>query len=107
MGEVYRARDSRLRRDVAVKVMKDQRPGFAREAQAAAALNHPNIVAIYDLGPTYVVMELVEGETLRQALRRGPMPFREVVEMGSQIAEGLAAAHAAHIIHRDLSPRTS
>jgi serine/threonine protein kinase/tetratricopeptide (TPR) repeat protein len=104
MGEVYRARDSRLRRDVAVKVMRDQRPGFVKEAQAAAALNHPNIVAIYDVGPTYVVMEIVEGETLRQVLRRGPMPFREVIETGSQIADGLAAAHAAHIVHRDLKP---
>jgi len=103
MGEVYRARDSRLHRDVALKVMKD-RTGFEKEARAAAALNHPNIVVVYDVGPDYVVMELVEGESLRQVLRRGPLPFRDVVETGAQIAEGLAAAHAAHIVHRDLKP---
>jgi eukaryotic-like serine/threonine-protein kinase len=104
MGEVYRARDSRLDRDVAVKVMKDRRPGFEKEARAAAALNHPNIVAVYDVGPDYVVMELVEGESLRQVLRRGALSFREVIEIGAQITEGLAAAHAARIVHRDLKP---
>ena len=104
MGEVYRARDSRLDRDVAVKVMKDRRPGFEQEARAAAALNHPNIVAVYDVGPDYVVMELVEGESLRQVLRRGALSFREVIEVGAQITDGLAAAHAARIVHRDLKP---
>ncbi len=104
MGEVYRARDSRLDRDVAVKVMKDRKPGFEKEARAAAALNHPNIVAVHDVGPDYVVMELVEGESLRQVLRRGALSFREVIEIGAQITEGLAAAHAARIVHRDLKP---
>ena len=104
MGEVYRARDSRLDRDVAVKVMKDRRPGFEKEARAAAARNHPNIVAVYDVGPDYVVMELVEGESLRQVLRRGALSFRDVIEIGAQITEGLAAAHAAHVVHRDLKP---
>jgi serine/threonine protein kinase/Tfp pilus assembly protein PilF len=104
MGEVYRARDLRLERDVAVKVLKDRKEGSDKEARAAAALNHPNIVAVYDIGPGYVVMELVDGEPLRHALRRGPLPFRDVIEQGAQIAEGLAAAHAAHVIHRDLKP---
>jgi len=104
MGEVYRARDSRLDRDVALKVMKDRRPGFEKEARAAAALNHPNIVAVYDVGPDYVVMELVEGESLRQVLRRGAFSFRDVIEVGAQITDGLAAAHAARIVHRDLKP---
>ena len=104
MGEVYRARDSRLDRDVALKVTKDRGPGFEHEARAAAALNHPNIVAVYDVGPDYVVMELVEGESLRQVLRRGALAFREVIETGAQIADGLAAAHAARIVHRDLKP---
>ena len=79
MGEVYRARDSRLDRDVALKVMKDRKPGFEKEARAAAALNHQNIVAVYDVGPDYVVMELVEGESLRQVLRRGPMSLRDAI----------------------------
>ena len=104
MGEVYRARDPRLERDVALKVMKDRGPGFEKEARAVAALNHPNIVVVYDVGPDYVVMELVEGESLRQFLRRGSVPFRDAIEYGGQIAEGLAAAHAARIVHRDLKP---
>jgi serine/threonine protein kinase len=104
MGEVYRARDPRLDRDVALKVMKDRKPGFETEARAAAALNHPNIVTVYDVGPDYVVMELVEGESLRQVLRRGAMSIRDVIETGAQIAEGLAAAHSARIVHRDLKP---
>ena len=104
MGEVYRAHDTRLDRDVALKIMKDQRAGFDHEARAAAALNHPNIVIIYDVGPDYVVMELVEGEPLSQVLRRGAMTFRDVIDTGAQIAEGLAAAHDAHIVHRDLKP---
>ncbi len=104
MGEVYRARDPRLERDVALKVMKDRGPGFEREARAVAALNHPNIVVVYDVGPDYVVMELVEGESLRQVLRRGSVPFRDAIEYGGQIAEGVAAAHASRIIHRDLKP---
>src|ERR1700690_2324086 len=104
MGEVYRARDSRLDRDVAVKIMKDRRPGFEKEARAAAALNHPNIVTIYDVGPDYVVMELVDGESLRTVLRRGALSFHEVIEIGGQVADGLAAAHAGRLVHRDLKP---
>src|SRR5262245_24919007 len=79
MGEVYRAWDTRLDRDVALKVMKDGGTGFEREARAAAALNHPNIASVYDAGDDYVVMELVEGESLRQILQRGSLPFREVI----------------------------
>ena len=104
MGEVYRAHDSRLGRDVALKVMKDQGPGFEKEARATAALNHPNVVTVYDVGANYVVMELLDGESLRQALGRGAFSFRHVIEKGAQIADGLAAAHDARIIHRDLKP---
>jgi serine/threonine protein kinase/Flp pilus assembly protein TadD len=104
MGEVYRARDSRLDRDVAVKIMKDRRPGFEKEARAAAALNHPNIVAVYDVGPDYVVMELVEGDSLRTVLRQGAMLLRDAIEIGGQVADGLAAAHAGRVVHRDLKP---
>lgn len=104
MGDVYRARDTRLGRDVAVKVVRDQGPGFEKEPKALAALNHPNVVAIYDIGPDYVVMELVEGEPLRELLRRGPLPLADLVEFGSQVAEGLAAAHDAHLVHLDLKP---
>src|SRR3954471_17053167 len=115
MGEVYRARDTRLGRDVAVKVLAERFSGdaelrarFAREAQAVAALSHPNILAIHDVGmegsSSYAVMELLEGQTLRERLNKGPMPWRKVVEIGVAIAEGLAAAHAKGITHRDLKP---
>jgi eukaryotic-like serine/threonine-protein kinase len=115
MGEVYRARDTRLGRDVAVKVLPqafahdpDRRDRFEREARAVAALSHPNILAIHDYGTneagTYAVMELLEGETLRSSLARGPLPWRKAVEIGIAIAEGLAAAHAKSIVHRDLKP---
>lgn len=104
MGDVYRARDSRLARDVAVKVVRDRGPGFEKEARSLAALNHPNVVTVYDVGPDYVVMELVEGEPLRELLRRGPLLLPDVVELGAQIAEGLAAAHDARLIHLDLKP---
>jgi serine/threonine-protein kinase len=115
MGVVYRARDTRLEREVAVKVLPDvfaqdpnQRARFEREAKAVAALSHPNILAIHDLGThegvMYAVMELLEGETLRCPLTRGPMPWREVVEVGVAIADGLAAAHAKGIVHRDIKP---
>ncbi|HEX9190034.1 MAG TPA: protein kinase, partial [Vicinamibacteria bacterium] len=116
MGVVYRARDTRLGRTVALKVL---RPGsdpellhrLDREARAASALNHPNIVQIYDVGEAagqagehYVVMEYVEGETLRRRLTRGPLPVAEVVDLGAQLADGLAKAHRAGILHRDLKP---
>src|SRR5205807_10416018 len=115
MGEVYRARDTRLGREVAVKVLPeafardpDRRARFEREARAVAALSHPNILAIHDYGTheaiTYAVMELLEGETLRSRLAKGPPPWREAVEIGAAIADGLAAAHAKGIVHRDLKP---
>ncbi len=115
MGEVYRARDARLQRDVAVKVLPevfatdpDRRARFEREAQAVAALSHPNILSIFDVGvqgeTAYAVTELLEGETLRERLASGPLPLRKVVDCGVQIAKGLAAAHDKGIVHRDLKP---
>jgi eukaryotic-like serine/threonine-protein kinase len=114
MGEVYRARDPRLSREVAIKVLPESYSRdperlrrFEQEARAAAALNHPNICAVYQLGignPAYIVSELLEGETLRERLRRGPLPMHRAVDLGVQIARGLAAAHKKGIIHRDLKP---
>jgi len=115
MGEVYRARDTTLKRDVAIKVLPDfwsrdpeRLRRFEIEAQAAATLNHPNVVSIFHVGryygSPYIVTELLQGETLRERLRHGAMPIREVLETGSSIAQGLAAAHAAGVVHRDLKP---
>ncbi len=115
MGEVYRARDSRLGRDVAIKVLAsflssdpDLLRRFEREARAAAALNHPNILAVFQMGThkgaPYLVSELLEGDTLRQLLQRGPLQVRKVIDYGVQIARGLAAAHEKGIVHRDLKP---
>src|SRR5271165_1955093 len=115
MGEVYRARDTRLNRSVAIKVLPQsiaadagRMQRFEQEARSIAALNHPNILAIYDVGvqdgTSYLVMELLEGETLRKRLERGALPARKAVEVGTQIAYGLAAAHERGIIHRDLKP---
>src|ERR1700680_2880385 len=115
MGEVYKARDPRLGRDVAIKVLPatfssdpDRLQRFAQEARAAAALNHPNILSIFDIGEEqgapYVVSELLEGETLRERLRPGPLPIRRVVDYSLQVARGLAAAHDKGIVHRDLKP---
>jgi serine/threonine-protein kinase len=115
MGEVYRARDTRLDRDVAVKVLPkpftydpDRRARFTREAKAVAALSHPNILAIHDYGTeqgvTFAVMELLEGETLRSRLVGGAVPWRKAVEIAAAVADGLAAAHAKGIVHRDLKP---
>ncbi len=115
MGEVYRARDSRLRREVAIKVLPralsadaDRLRRFEQEALATAALNHPNILAVFDIGTTegapYVVSELLEGETLRERLRGGAIPVRKTLDYAMQIAHGLAAAHEKGIIHRDLKP---
>jgi hypothetical protein len=116
MGAVYRARDTRLGRTVALKVL---RPGadpellhrLDREARAASALNHPNIVHIYDVGVAageagehYVVMEYVEGETLRRRLARGPLSIPDLLDLGAQLADGVACAHRAGIVHRDLKP---
>jgi Tol biopolymer transport system component len=115
MGEVYRARDTRLDRVVALKVLPDQLSRdpeslarFEREAKAVAALSHPNILAIFDFGKqdpmVFVVMELLEGESLRARLAAGPLPARKAVEYGLQICLGLAAAHDKGIVHRDLKP---
>ena len=115
MGEVYRAHDSRLNRTVAIKVLptsfsadRERLQRFSQEARAAAALNHPNILSIFDIGEEqgapYVVSELLEGETLRERLRNGPLPIRKVIDYSMQVAKGLAAAHEKGIVHRDLKP---
>ena len=113
MGEVYRARDTRLGRDVALKVLPADLAGdpgrrrrFELEARAVAALNHPGVLAIYDVGEAdgvaFIVTELLEGETLRARLGRGPVSCEQAAEWGAAVADGLAAAHAAGIVHRDL-----
>ena len=100
MGEVYRAHDSRLNREVAIKVSIEQfSDRFEREARAVAALNHPNICTLYDVGPNYLIMEYVEGETLR-----GPLPLNEALRIARQITDALDEAHAKGIVHRDLKP---
>jgi hypothetical protein len=115
MGEVYRARDERLKRDVAIKVLPasfsqdaDRLKRFEQEAQAAGVLNHPNITAVYDLGThdgaPYIVTELLEGETLRSRLGSGALSARKAIDYAIQIAKGLAAAHEKGIVHRDLKP---
>jgi eukaryotic-like serine/threonine-protein kinase len=115
MGEVYRARDARLNRDVAIKVLPaafsrdpERLRRFQQEAHAAAALNHPNILAVHDFGEhegcPYLVTEFLEGETLRQRLNAGGLPLRKAIEYAEQIARGLAAAHEKGIVHRDLKP---
>ena len=115
MGEVYRARDARLGRDVAIKVLAahlssnpDFKARFEREARAISALNHPHICHLYDIGShegtDYLVMEFLEGETLAQRLARGALPFAEIVPVGVAIAEALALAHRQGIVHRDLKP---
>ena len=114
MGEVYRARDTRLRRDVAVKVIRSSlaTPEYIRrldlEARTAGSLNHPNILAVFDVGTEgevpYVVSELLEGESLRQRMDRGPIPYRKALEYGIQVASALAAAHEKGIRHRDVKP---
>ena len=105
MGQVYKARDTRLDRSVAIKILSQQFSGrFEREARAISALNHPHICTLHDVGPNYLVMELVEGETLASRLKKGALPLQQVLEYGAQIADALAAAHAKGIIHRDLKP---
>jgi serine/threonine protein kinase len=115
MGEVYRARDTRLDREVAIKVLPerlakdaDALARFEREAKAVAALSHPNILAIHDIGShnevSYVVTELLEGETLRERLGRAAISWRQAVEITVSVADGLAAAHVKGVIHRDLKP---
>ena len=115
MGEVYRARDTRLDRSVAIKILpatcsadSDRLQRFEQEARSASALNHPNIVTIYALGVEdsthYIAMELVEGKTLRELIILGLLPIRKAIEIATQVADGLAKAHEAGIAHRDLKP---
>jgi serine/threonine protein kinase/Tol biopolymer transport system component len=105
MGTVYRARDTRLPRDVAVKVSAEKfSDRFSREAHAIASLNHPNITTLYDVGPDYLVMELVEGKTLADRIIEGPLSLHEAAHIGRQIADALDFAHEHGIIHRDLKP---
>ncbi len=105
MGEVYRARDPRLGRDVAIKVSVERfTERFDREARVIASLNHPNISTLHDVGPNYLVMELVEGETLAERIRQGALPFNEALKIARQVADALEAAHEKGITHRDLKP---
>src|SRR5215831_15730234 len=115
MGEVYRARDVRLSREVALKILKgdlagdpDQLNRFEQEARAASLLNHPNILSIFDVGEhegnPYLITELLDGTTLRERLAAGPLSQRDTLDLAAQIAHGLAAAHAKGIVHRDLKP---
>jgi eukaryotic-like serine/threonine-protein kinase len=115
MGEVYRARDLKLKREVAIKILPDEfslnadRVGrFQREAEVLASLNHPNIAGIHDLsevnGSRYLILELVEGETLTDRVDRGPIPVEEALNIALQICDALEAAHDKGIVHRDLKP---
>ena len=115
MGEIYRAKDSKLKRDVAIKVLPESLAAnpealarFEREALAVAALSHPNILSIFDFGTqdgvSYAVMELLEGETLRGKLDAGPISQRQAADYALQVARGLSAAHEKGIVHRDLKP---
>src|SRR5262245_44143211 len=115
MGEVYRGRDPHLGREVAIKVLPDDVSAdpdrlrrFEQEARVAAALNHPNILAIYDVGrdgrETYIVSELLDGQTLREAMLQTSIPVRKAVDWAVHVAHGLAAAHEKGIVHRDLKP---
>jgi serine/threonine protein kinase len=115
MGVVYRARDTKLKRDAAIKVLpeifasdEDRLERFRREAHVLASLNHPHIAQVYGFeeaeGAHCIAMEFVEGETLADRLRRGPLPCDEVIEIAAHIAEALAAAHQKGVVHRDLKP---
>src|SRR5262249_49898997 len=115
MGEVYRARDTKLKRDVAIKILPDEFARdadrisrFQREAEVLASLSHPNIAGIYDLQHTdetqFLVLELVEGESLADRIKRGPLPVEEALQIGKSICEALEAAHEKGIVHRDLKP---
>src|SRR5579863_7554848 len=105
MGEVWRARDPQLGRDVAIKVSAQQfNDRFEREARAIAALNHPNVCTLYHIGPNYLVMEYIEGPTLAERIREGPIPLEEALAIAKQIADALEAAHEKNVVHRDLKP---
>ena len=115
MGEVYRARDTRLKRDVAIKLLPaefsrdpERVSRLQREAEVIASLNHPNIAGIHDLqeaeGSSFLVLEFVEGDTLADRLSAGPIPLRESLEMAKQLCEAHSSAHEKGIIHRDLKP---
>ena len=105
MGEVYRARDPRMGREVAIKLSGERfSDRFSREVHAVAALNHPNICHLYDVGPDYLVMELVDGPTLEQRIKQGALPLDEALRIARQIAAALEAAHEKSIVHRDLKP---
>jgi len=105
MGEVYRARDPRMRREVAIKLSAEKfSDRFDREVRAVAALNHPNVCQVYDVGPNYLVMELVEGLTLADRIKQGALPLEESLAIARQIGDALEAAHEKGIIHRDLKP---
>src|SRR6516164_2498001 len=105
MGEVYRATDTRLHRQVAIKVSAARFSGrFEREARVIASLNHPHICQLHDVGPNYLVMELVEGPTLAESIRQGHLRLEEALAIARQIADALEAAHEKGIVHRDLKP---
>ena len=115
MGEVYRARDTRLDRTVAVKILPshlssnpEAKQRFEREARTISSLNHPHICVLHDVGSqdgtSYLVMEFVDGETLDSRLQKGPLPLKQVLECGVQICDALEKAHRAGIVHRDLKP---
>src|SRR4029077_4398730 len=115
MGEVYRARDTRLERTVAIKILPEQlssdpvrKQRFEREAKTISSLNHPHICTLHDVGNqdgiSYLVMECVEGETLAKRLEKGPLPLEQVHKYGMQIADALDKAHRSGIVHRDLKP---
>ena len=112
MGEVYRARDTRLDRTVAIKVLpehiaqrEDMRARFEREARAVASLNHPHICSLFDIGPGYMVMELIEGETLAARIEKGALPLDQALKYATQIADALDRAHRAGVTHRDVKPQ--
>src|SRR5216684_5448536 len=115
MGEVYRARDTRLNRVVAIKILAvhlsqstEAKSRFDREARAISSLTHPSICHLYDVGEqdgiSYLVMEYLEGETLADRLRKGPLPIEQVLKCGIEICEGLEKAHRSGVVHRDLKP---
>src|SRR5260370_20821648 len=105
MGEVFRAVDTRLGRPVAIKFAHERFSArFEREAHAISSLNHPNICTLYDIGPNYLVMELLEGDTIAARLKNGRLPVEQALLYARQIADALAAAHERGIVHRDLKP---